>query len=149
MGGPRRDRLNLSSRFYIEFIINANTISVISYIYMHLSRGRAFVYRVTFNYLQFLSCGKETWSKNYVSRSPSRRRPLKIISAATVSPGVLLLFLYTFTSLVTSIDTLLHPRTMTIEYDENWKAAPSPCMFVTLTPSFVNAMWDPRVCVHV
>lgn len=29
--GPRRDRLTRASRFYIEFIINANTISVISY----------------------------------------------------------------------------------------------------------------------
>lgn len=43
--GPQsRDRstpslISRASRFYIEFIINANTIYVISYILMHISRG--------------------------------------------------------------------------------------------------------------
>ena len=62
MGGPRRDRLNLSSRFYIEFIINANTICNKLYLYAHI-----FVYRVTFNYLQFPSCGEEILGRKIMS----------------------------------------------------------------------------------
>lgn len=90
--------LILASRFYIEFIINANTISVISYTYAHIS-GESLC---TSRYIQLFTIPR---SETRLERNPrkiifSLGSP-KIISNATISIGSWFFFfpVYTFTSL--------------------------------------------------
>ncbi|KAM0735604.1 hypothetical protein ACS0PU_010752 [Formica fusca] len=112
--------LFLASRFYIEFIINANTISVISYTYAHIS-GESLC-------MSLHSIIYKSELETRLERNPSKiifpPRLLKIISDAIISIGLagFFFFVYTFTSFVTSIDTLIHPRTSTIGIDETGKS---------------------------
>jgi len=130
LSGPRRDRLNslvtLLHRIYNKckhYICNK------LYLYVHISGKGLCISRHTQLFTNSRAAAKK----------PSRKLCLSIsIPPPPIQNNIHDRFsrcwsfsLYTFTSLVTSIDTLLHPRTMTIGSDENWKAAPSPCMFVT------------------
>lgn len=111
MSGPRRDRLTLCVTL-LHRIYNKckHCICIISYTYAHISWSLC-IYRVTFNYLQYRATRREAnRRKRALSSIYPSRRSLKIISNATAfslfRSRSAAIFLYTFTSLVISIDTL-------------------------------------------
>lgn len=113
--------LFLASRFYIEFIINANTISVISYTYAHIS-GESLC---TSRYIQLFTIPsrrlgwRETRRKLYIPAA----LVLKIISDATVSRSVFCCFSFFFYYKPCNFYRhTIHPRTSTIGIDETGKS---------------------------
>lgn len=123
--------LFLASRFYIEFIINANTISVISYTYAHIS-GESLC-------MSLHSIIYKSELETRLERNPSKiifpPRLLKIISDAIISIGLagfffFCLYIYKLCNFNWYIDTSSHAD----DRDRrNWQVVPipSPRTFVT------------------